>query len=175
MLQFHQIPCECARIHEVSKTQAGSTLVCECGKSIQVPTLRELKDYPIIERPDPKKEELSLHSSSGVRQRRGGLIFVLFVAALLFAGLAVYFYQTCPKEPTVAGAETPFEVWQVWQSLRTGIDTPPSRGEMMRTDAIKMNWRWIWICSGTVGICVFGMLAALVVKVGKNQQMVDHE
>jgi len=165
MLRFYQISCECGRIHEVTKPQAGSELTCECGRTVSVPTLREIDDFPIVERAETQKEELSLHSRSGVRQKRGGLLFLFFVATVLFVGLAVYFFQTCPKEPTVAGAESPFEVWQVWQSLRTGIDTPPSRSEMLRTDAIKMYWRWIYICGAASVVCVFGMFATVVMKV----------
>ena len=166
MLRFHQIPCSCGKVHEVSKTQAGSSLTCDCGQEVSVPTLRELKDFPVVERPDPQTAELTLASASGARERRTGLIFVLFVAAVLFAGLGIYYHQTCPKVPTVENAETPFEVWQVWQTLRTGIDTPPSRGEMIRTDTIRMHWRWIVICGGASGLCVLGMLAGVLVRGG---------
>ena len=166
MLRFHQIPCSCGQIHEVSKTQAGSTLTCSCGLEVSVPTLRELKDFPVTVRQDPQSAELTLASASGARERRTGLIFVLFVAAALFAGLGIYYHQTCPKVPTVENAETPFEVWQVWQTLRTGIDTPPSRGEMIRTDTIRMHWRWIVICGSASGLCVLGMLAGVLVRIG---------
>ena len=165
MLRFYQIPCECGRIHEVTKPQAGSELTCECGRTVSVPTLREIDNFPIVERSETRKESLTLHSHSGQRQRRGGLLFLFFVGFLLFAGLAIYFFQTCPKEPSVAGAESPFEVWQVWQSLRTGIDTPPSRTEFLRTDAIKMCWRWITICSAASVACLLGMFVTTVMKV----------
>lgn len=165
MLRRYQIPCECGRIHDVTKTQAGSSLVCECGKSLSIPTMRELQKYPVIERPDPQKEALSLYSVSGARQRRNGLLFVLLVASVLFAGIGFYYFQICPKELTVENAESPFEVWQVWQSLRTGIDTPPSRAEIMRTEMIKMSWRWIIICGNASAACVLGMLAALVIRI----------
>lgn len=175
MLRFHQIPCECGRIHEVTRTQAGSSLNCECGRVLSVPALRELKDFPTVEHPDSPAETLSLHCASGVRQRRTGLIFVLFVASLLFAGLTVYYCQVCPKEPTIENSQTPFEVWQVWQTLRTGIDTPMSRTEMMRTDAIKMSWRWVSICGGASLLCVIGMFAAVVIGVNKKQPIGNHE
>ncbi|MBQ9456831.1 MAG: hypothetical protein Q4A17_09485 [Thermoguttaceae bacterium] len=165
MLRFYQIPCECGRIHEVTKPQAGSELTCECGRTVSVPTLREIDDFPIVERAETRKEALSLHSHSGTRQKRGGLLFLFFVGFLLFGGLSFYFFQTCPKEPTVAGAESPYDVWQVWQSLRTGIDTPPSRGEIMRTEAIKMSWRWIIICGMLSVTCLLGMFASTVMKV----------
>lgn len=174
MLKYYQIPCECGRIHEVTKTQAGSSVVCECGESLSIPTMRELKEYPVTERPDPQKKALSLHSASGVRQRRSGLLFVLLVASVLFAGIGVYYFQTCPKEPTVENASSPFEVWQVWQTLRTGIDTPPSRAEMMRTETIKMSWRWIAICGTASALCILGMFGTLVIRIN-HQINLDHE
>lgn len=97
MLRFYQIPCECGRIHEVTKPQAGSELTCECGRTVSVPTLREIDKFPIVERSETRKESLTLHSHSGQRQRRGGLLFLFFVGFLLFGGLAIYFFQTCPK------------------------------------------------------------------------------
>lgn len=171
MLRCYQIPCECGRIHDVTKTQAGSSIACECGKTLSIPTMRELREYPVTERPDPQKEALSLHGVSGARQRRNGLLFVLCVASVLFAGIGVYYFQTCPKELTVENANSPFEVWQVWQTLRTGIDTPPSRAEIMRTETIKMSWRWIVICGSASATCVLGMLAALIVRIRRQSEL----
>lgn len=165
MLRFYQIPCECGRIHEVTKPQAGSELTCECGRTVSVPTLREIDDFPTVEHAEAQRETLSLHSPSGQRQRRSGLLFLYFVGFLLFMGLAIYFFKTCPKEPNVTTAESPFEVWQVWQELRTGIDTPPSRGEILRTDTIKMCWRWIVLCGSASAACLLGMFVTTVMKV----------
>ncbi len=175
MLRFYQIPCECGRIHDVARTQAGSAVTCECGKEVAIPTLRELSQFPTIERPEPQQEGKIQRPISGVRQRRSGLLFVLFTATILFAGLAGFYYYTCPQEPTIENAQSPFEVWQVWQTLRTGIDTPMSRAEMMRGHAIRMNWRWVALCGGASALCILGMFATLVVGVNKKKPNLEKE
>lgn len=165
MLQFYQIPCKCGKIHEVSKAQAGSTLTCECGETVQVPTMREIRAYSVIERQDPSEKHRSEERSSGIRERRTGLLFVLLMGAVLFAGGTAYTYFTCPQEPSIENAQSPFDVWKVWQTLRTGIDTPETRGEMMRTNAIKMSHRWIIIESTCSAVCLLGMLTLLLSSV----------
>ena len=164
MQRFYQIPCECGRIHEVTKPQAGSELTCECGRTVSVPTLREIDDFPVVEHSETQKETLSLHSQSGQRQRRSGLLFLFFNGLFFFLGLASFQFMICPKEPSVVGAESPYEVWQVWQELRTGIDTPPSRAEIKRTDKIKMCWRWITIFVAAAVSCLLGMVVTTVMK-----------
>ncbi len=175
MLRFYQIPCECGRTHDIARTQAGSSIACECGKEIMIPTLRELSQFPTIERLEHQRDGQALRSVVGVRQRRSGLLFVLFIAMILFAGLAGFYYYTCPQEPTIENAQSPFEVWQVWQTLRTGIDTPMSRIEMMRGHAIRMSWRWVALCGGAAAFCMLGMFATLVVGVNKKTLKSDEE
>lgn len=166
MLRFYQIPCSCGKIHEVSTTQAGSSFTCECGKIVSVPSLREIQTFPAIERRDSAEEEsLSQVPAHGIRQRRTGLLFVLFTAFLLFTGGTIFSYVNCPQEPSVTNAKSPYEVWAVWQTLRTGIDTPATRGEQFRTDAIKMSHRWIVIESSAAVLCVLGMFVLLLTGV----------
>ena len=45
------VPCVCGRQHAVDTGQAGESLVCECGATVAVPTLRQLRELP------PAREE----------------------------------------------------------------------------------------------------------------------
>ena len=41
--QKYPVPCACGVVHEVSAGSAGSTFACECGKTVEVPSLVRLK------------------------------------------------------------------------------------------------------------------------------------
>lgn len=40
------LSCSCGRQHTVSRSQAGQEITCECGNTLQVPTLRGLTSLP---------------------------------------------------------------------------------------------------------------------------------
>lgn len=54
------VPCPCGKVQFVTPGQAGSSIVCECGQTIEVPSLRKLRgltDAPEAASPDePKKD-----------------------------------------------------------------------------------------------------------------------
>lgn len=41
--QTYPVTCECGKEHAVTGGQAGSTVACECGRTVEVPTLGTLK------------------------------------------------------------------------------------------------------------------------------------
>jgi hypothetical protein len=47
MSQQYLLPCSCGRKTPVSVAQAGGQIVCACGKSLSVPTLRGLRELEI--------------------------------------------------------------------------------------------------------------------------------
>jgi hypothetical protein len=42
----YPVPCECGKTLRVTATQAGMTLRCECGRDVEVPSLRQLRHDP---------------------------------------------------------------------------------------------------------------------------------
>lgn len=84
----------------------------------------------------------------GARQR------VLFVGILISAaGLAVatWFYATRPRKPNTA-ALPPLLTLMLWESLKTGVGTPPTPAEQERITALQWHYRW----------SVFGLAVAVI-------------
>lgn len=49
MSATYLLPCHSGKTVEVTVANAGRTVVCPCGKQVDVPTLRELKKLPLAE------------------------------------------------------------------------------------------------------------------------------
>ena len=165
---FYQISCSCGKVHEVSKTSAGSTVTCSCGATLEVPPLRELVQLPSIERADRNNtaEQLTTGSESGVRQQRLGLLIVLVVLAMVLGGFSLYYYYTRPRMPTANDLNI-YGAWYLWQHMRTGIETPLAREDTMFLHQIDVAWRWITLLASLSGVCLlaaFGLLLAPVKK-----------
>lgn len=85
MAQQYLIKCDCGTEHAVEASQAGDTIQCQCGRAIEVPSLRELKALPTAQSDaasKPKKTR-SWHPLQGVLF---GLGAVLLVVGSLWAG-----------------------------------------------------------------------------------------
>jgi hypothetical protein len=122
------VPCVCGRRLAVDTGQAGESLVCECGATVAVPTLRQLRQLP--ESCDVAAAPAG--STWGLRQGAITVSLLLAAVCLVLAGLSKYSEQPLPTIDPVArtasvdkqvGAMTPLEAWQVWinsyQSLAT--------------------------------------------------------
>jgi hypothetical protein len=56
----YEITYSCAQVHSVYEGEAGSSIACNCGRTIQVPSLRELRGQAISVAPTPGLAELRL-------------------------------------------------------------------------------------------------------------------
>src|SRR4051812_25128337 len=88
MSQRYLLSCSCGRTIPVGMSQAGSTVTCECGQSLAVPTIRGLKTLP------PEKgfaEAPPLRSGPATEFNGINLQGALFVVGLLLllAGLGL--------------------------------------------------------------------------------------
>ena len=172
MTAFYQIPCpSCGKVHEVQKTEAGCTLSCSCGQPMDVPPLRQLEQFPFIERKAPAvgDEELQLTTSSegGIRQKRVGMLLLLMVLALIFAGLSVRFYVDRPQMPKVSDMNM-YTSWFLWQRLRPGIEPPLGRQDTLFLNDIAVAWRWIVLMASLSGVCLLSAFALLLAPVKKG-------
>ncbi|MDO4575661.1 MAG: hypothetical protein Q4D98_10670 [Planctomycetia bacterium] len=175
MRTLYQIPCVCGKIHEVPKTSGGGSLTCDCGKTVDIPPLRELIQFPRVERPDREHaEELSLASEGGIRQRRLGMILFALCLAVLFGGLSLYYlegyyYWRRLYIPSVSDADL-YNTWQIWQYLRRGIDSPYSRQELFIVNNVHVYWRWIVVLACLSVTCVIWAIAVLFSPVSRKKK-----
>jgi hypothetical protein len=112
------LPCTCGKSVPVDVGQAGGQVVCTCGASLDVPTLRQLRHLqraPVVE----------VHQVSGWGQRQG-IIAASLIAAVLLLGWSGWVWW---KEPAAPRADqllqqradaveqqlkTPLGAWESW-------------------------------------------------------------
>jgi len=85
MTTKHLLPCQCGRNIVVDPRQAGESVRCECGRSVDVPTLRQLRRLdPVKETDGRDKTRTPWSTGQGVVFAIGSLIALIgFVAAIL--------------------------------------------------------------------------------------------
>lgn len=92
MSQRYLLSCSCGRTIPVGVSQAGSTVVCSCGKSLDVPTIRGLKALP----PDKEAAAATFAKPAAATEFNGinlqGAMFVLGLL-LTLAGLGLGGYN----------------------------------------------------------------------------------
>jgi hypothetical protein len=134
--------CECGQTLAVGAAQAGGQVVCGCGKTLNVPTLRMLRHSPQAEVKPPA-------AASAWNVRKGALTVCLILAGLLAAG-AFWSRFTEPKLPEYdPGAHsrlvdqgldkmTPAQAWQAWiQEYRPLAENGLAVLESPHTPAIR--------------------------------------
>jgi hypothetical protein len=85
------VTCECGRQLAVEAGQAGETLRCDCGATIAVPTLRQLRELP-IEGEEPV-------ARTRTWEARHGAMTVLLIVAVASLAVAAVKWRNRPAEP----------------------------------------------------------------------------
>ena len=131
------LTCECGQAHRVDTSQAGQSLECTCGRALEVPTLRGIRQLPQVQ------EERRAETSAPSWNRTRGVLFAgglltatvcLAIAALLLV-LRVQVDDSPPEidfereaRSAVEGL-TLDESWDFWtEARRSGLGpyrTPP--------------------------------------------------
>jgi len=119
MSQAYLLSCECGQNVSVSASQAGGSAQCTCGKVLEVPTLRRLRELE----PDPQADTADAnsrdHRAWGVRQGvvlAGGLI-------ALFGGMAAGVMQYAAPQPPGINLELDLERWAEYVDQMTLLQT----------------------------------------------------
>ncbi len=125
MAPQYLLTCECGVTQPIETNQAGSSVVCRCGKTLEVPSLRAIRELPRVENENerPRAEW----------NPAAGLIFVTgMFLAFLGAGAAFYMHMNAiqisnfemPPEDEVEAwvAEVddapPEELFNMWNASR---------------------------------------------------------
>jgi hypothetical protein len=130
---------------------------CECGADVEVPTLLHLKRLERATTPAPATETLA---AWGPRQR-----LVLAGAILSVAGiaLAASCFLTRPRIVDVAEFP-PVAALRLWESLKAGIDLPPSPLEAALFDKIERHRRWTLAGLVVAALGVLAVTGSLLVR-----------
>ena len=85
MSAIYLLPCHGDNCVEITTAEAGRTIACPCGKKVQVPTLREIRQLP--RRREAPRERAAWSPQQGVLFSLG---LVLCAASLGFIGWLIY-------------------------------------------------------------------------------------
>ena len=172
------LPCNCGKKLPVEAPQAGQTVRCSCGESLEVPTIRGLAKLQRVAQP----------ASAGSGPRWGprkGVLFlgaVIAVLALITAGVLHLRRHQVAKGFTIPDTTftderaeeirqtvdemSPARAWFWWKRLRGGIHRRQTRAELererlllQRQAAIDAYTPWIIVAYSMV---VVGVIVSAV-------------
>lgn len=161
----HLLPCECGISVVVKSQQAGESITCECGKTIAVPGLRNLRELPIA---GTAKDEERIHWT-----RARGVVFAIgFGTFLLGAGLLGLFglkrsqLDLKPPAPEVVkkfqqdlSEITPTDAWVIWSTWQDRV-LYRARAPVYLQNRARASWlHKLMAASGTVGL--LGLVTAV--------------
>jgi len=122
MADRHLLSCSCGRETPVSPGQAGDTLRCLCGRTLEVPTLRELRRLPMAE---TRKEGATWTPLQGWMFGGGGMLAVAGFGAAVFFLWRWSGIDTQPRklDHTIYHAAavdqwTVDQTWDAWTELK---------------------------------------------------------
>jgi hypothetical protein len=136
------LSCACGQTAQVETRQAGQQVVCQCGKKLDVPPLRQLRELPLA--PGTDEHVLSAWTA------RHGVITAALVLAMLLAIVGGYSWYTGPSplkfdpelrtrvvEQGIAGL-SPADGWRMWVNsyltlARQGLQEFPAGNEQAFT------------------------------------------
>jgi hypothetical protein len=111
------LTCECGRAVPVELGQAGGRALCACGATLQVPTLRRLRELPVAT-DQPVAETSAWRPQFGAA---AGAVLIAAIAALASLGIRitepnVREFDLAAMKRAVGQIEElrPVELWQWW-------------------------------------------------------------
>lgn len=88
----YRLSCQCEKVHLVSTVQAGEEIQCECGNTLAIPQLRELKALPpALE--EQKTSAIDRSRSAWQTWRGPAIAFTSGIAALCLLSAAWFLFQ----------------------------------------------------------------------------------
>ena len=146
------LPCPCGKEVPVDTTQAGQSVECECGQSMEVPTLKGLRALQQVapDQPTPRKS-----AEWGARQ---ATFVVGLVITLIGGSMVLRFYSARPTEVGYAQQVqrlSPRQTWDLWQNLRTGARVPAfTRDPFAEVVSYYRLWMAMAIAVAVLGVAI---------------------
>lgn len=163
----YRLDCPCGATHLVTTSQAGQEVCCSCGRTLPIPTLRELRELP--------PAEAEAHSSARPidrpdRRRPSILVGVMFIIIVFAVPAAIFFaYQRLTMDTSYTEAldreqafaeldrATPGQLSATWDEFSTQSLGVPSKPTFYYVQAYRRTLEWrIAIASG------IALLAAII-------------
>ncbi|MBN1853433.1 MAG: hypothetical protein JW829_11940 [Pirellulales bacterium] len=151
MVIKYSLPCPCGKKIPVKLSQAGETIRCVCGTTLQIPAMREIKQ---LEPCDQQSSDGSLNPKATWGRREGQMLLGILMV-VIGLGLSAYFYQTRPKLLDISSF-SPMDTWILWLDLRNGPDRhlSPYDQEYMERRGINRVAMWSALALASIGLLV---------------------
>ena len=129
MSRQYLLPCSCGKLARVQASQAGQSLRCKCGRTLAVPTLRQLRQLPPT--PDAEGDAAPKAASAKWSQLQGGTFVGGLVLSVIALGFFGYLLSQRLRQPEPASPFDRFlqqedltdmpaaDAWAAWQAYRT--------------------------------------------------------
>lgn len=121
----HLVPCDCGNQVPAAVHQAGSTVACECGKQVQVPQLRKLRQLPLADdQPADVAPGWSARQAAtlgGVVVTAGLLLWALYLRSVEPEPLLFPERRHAESVEHMMETATPLWFWQWWRDSRDSL------------------------------------------------------
>ena len=168
MNTMYLLPCSCGRKIPVQLRQAGETIACDCGTSLEVPPLTELKALQKLEAP-AKPQIVKTAWTTGHRLTFfGGLVILagIVMGGWLFWNRPIDPYANFTPEQMMqaASTRTPLQSLRLWQALvKGGLEHHKRWAEVVFSDIQAQYQVYWWVLGLVVGIGVALVAAGIIV------------
>ena len=164
------LPCSCGRQLVIDMAQAGQHVTCECGQSLEVPTMRGIRALKPVAETQP--EQASAPRSSSEWSSLQGAVFGIGLLTFFLAGcVAAYnglvLSQIVVQEPTASDFERadavfdalpPEKMYEVYMHARDEGLGSPQAPDYVIAKQVRNYYRRLMI--GGLVVAGIGVLAA---------------
>ncbi len=187
MSQF-LLPCACGANIPVNRSQAGMSLPCpQCGKAIDVPTIRKLAEFASAV---PAKKAIKTSNSWNLLGVIAAISFIVGLAGLTYGGYLVYDRYTITSQlaqndvdlnkteaefmegiRTKALQSAPSDTWDYWNIMvEEGLKDPdpPDLFKFKRYLASRVPEMIGSLITGGVGLAIFAISAFMMQRTRKS-------
>lgn len=168
MNPIYLLPCHCGRKIQVQARHAGVIVTCDCGASLEVPTLLGLRALEQVEvQVQPKTPKTAW--STGHRIIFLGLIVILaavVVGVWLFTARPTDPYANFTPEQMREATEklTPVQSWRLWQMLdKSKLDGRKRPAELFFADQQAQYRVYWWLLALIAGTGLVLIAAGIIV------------
>ena len=170
------LPCECGKGIAIVVSQAGQQIACECGKLLEVPTLRGVRKLKPVPETTSSSRRVAEWGSSRGAIFAGSLILFVIGAAVSYFGYEGL--QATPNITREAERET-FdkaiddmsldETHAMWVHFREHGLGPRGHDPYVNTRIFRAGrQRTLWI---GIGLCVVGVLGAIGTTLSQRKKV----
>ena len=162
------LPCPCGARIPVDVSQAGERIFCQCGVTLDVPTMRQLRELELAE-----PEAVATRTEWGVRQ---GVILLALVVTLVAGAIGGYLWAVQPAPPTLdteaalraidqqVNAMTPLQSWELWHGriLADGLVQYENPVQIAYHARVAARRRWAKVALVVASCGLFTLLSAVL-------------